>query len=151
MSNRADADDIIQETLKALWEKFDDYDPERPFLSWANRFVYCQVQMHRLKQAILPFRRAQWISINRSAIRPTTSILKSSRQRGISRPSRNAPIFTLNKLHVTTATASLIQIAFAVNHRDTLGAWDHKIPVDETALAELNARIAKADRPIAIA
>ena len=50
--NRADADDIIQETLKALWEKFDEYDPVRPFLPWANRFVYRQVQMHRRKQAI---------------------------------------------------------------------------------------------------
>ncbi|MEM7013444.1 MAG: sigma-70 family RNA polymerase sigma factor [Verrucomicrobiota bacterium] len=50
--NRADADDIIQETLKALWEKFDDYDPERPFLPWANRFVYRQVLMHRRSTAI---------------------------------------------------------------------------------------------------
>ncbi|MEO0414152.1 MAG: sigma-70 family RNA polymerase sigma factor [Verrucomicrobiota bacterium] len=50
--NRADVDDIIQETLKALWEKFDEYDPNQPFLPWANRFVYRQVQMHRRKQAI---------------------------------------------------------------------------------------------------
>ena len=50
--NRADVDDIIQETLKALWNKFDDYDPERPFLPWANRFVYRQVQMHRRSAAI---------------------------------------------------------------------------------------------------
>lgn len=50
--NQADADDIIQETLTALWEKFDDFDPERPFLPWANRFVYRQVLMHRRSQAI---------------------------------------------------------------------------------------------------
>lgn len=49
--NRADADDVVQETLTALWKHFDDYDPERPFLPWANRFVYRQVQMHRRKQA----------------------------------------------------------------------------------------------------
>ncbi|MEM9282581.1 MAG: sigma-70 family RNA polymerase sigma factor [Verrucomicrobiota bacterium] len=49
--NRADAEDVIQETLKALWEHFDDYDPDRPFLPWANRFVYRQVQMHRRSQA----------------------------------------------------------------------------------------------------
>lgn len=48
--NRSDADDIIQETLKALWEHFDDYDPKRPFLPWANRFVYRQVQMYRRSQ-----------------------------------------------------------------------------------------------------
>ena len=49
--NRTDADDIVQEALQKLWEKFDEYDPERPFLPWANRFVYRQVQMHRRKQA----------------------------------------------------------------------------------------------------
>tara|TARA_R110000850_G_scaffold64247_4_gene144430 strand:+ start:136 stop:681 length:546 start_codon:yes stop_codon:yes gene_type:complete len=49
--HQADADDVIQETLKALWQHFDDYDPERPFLPWANRFVYRQVQMHRRSQA----------------------------------------------------------------------------------------------------
>ena len=49
--NRADADDVIQDTLAALWKHFDSYDPERPFLPWANRFVYRQVQMHRRKQA----------------------------------------------------------------------------------------------------
>ncbi|MEM7144241.1 MAG: sigma-70 family RNA polymerase sigma factor [Verrucomicrobiota bacterium] len=49
--HRADADDIIQETLKSLWKHFEDYDPERPFLPWANRFVYRQVQQHRRSQA----------------------------------------------------------------------------------------------------
>ena len=49
--NRADAEDVIQETLAALWKHFDEYDPDRPFLPWANRFVYRQVQMHRRKQA----------------------------------------------------------------------------------------------------
>ena len=48
--NRADAEDVVQETLTSLWEHFDDYDPERPFLPWANRFVYRKVQMHRRKQ-----------------------------------------------------------------------------------------------------
>ena len=49
--NRADADDVIQETLAALWEHFGDYDPNRPFLPWANRFVFRQVQMYRRSQA----------------------------------------------------------------------------------------------------
>jgi RNA polymerase sigma-70 factor (ECF subfamily) len=49
--NRADADDVVQETLAALWKHFDDFDPDRPFLPWANRFIYRQVQMHRRKQA----------------------------------------------------------------------------------------------------
>ena len=50
--NKADVDDILQETLKALWEKFDEYDPNRPFLPWANRFVYLKAQMQRRSQAI---------------------------------------------------------------------------------------------------
>ena len=49
--HQSDVDDIIQETLKALWEKFEEFDPDRPFLPWANRFVYRQVQMHRRAQA----------------------------------------------------------------------------------------------------
>lgn len=49
--NRADVDDVIQDTLSALWKNFDSYDPDRPFLPWANRFVYRQVQMLRRKQS----------------------------------------------------------------------------------------------------
>ncbi len=50
--NRDDVDDVIQETLKELWRKFDEFDPGRPFLSWANRFVYRQVLIHRRSTAI---------------------------------------------------------------------------------------------------
>ena len=30
-----DADDLFQQTSLALWKKFDQYDPTRPFLPWA--------------------------------------------------------------------------------------------------------------------
>ncbi len=30
-----DAQDIVQETSQTLWEKFDEYDPSRPFCNWA--------------------------------------------------------------------------------------------------------------------
>jgi RNA polymerase sigma-70 factor (ECF subfamily) len=50
--NREDAKDIIQETLKELWRNFDKYDPSRPFLPWANRFVYLQTMRHRRSTAI---------------------------------------------------------------------------------------------------
>jgi RNA polymerase sigma-70 factor (ECF subfamily) len=30
-----DADDLFQQTSLALWKKFDQYDPARPFLPWA--------------------------------------------------------------------------------------------------------------------
>jgi len=50
--NREDVNDIIQDTLKELWRNFDKYDAERPFLPWANRFVYRQVLIHRRSTAI---------------------------------------------------------------------------------------------------
>src|SRR5678816_4304895 len=37
--NMADAEDIVQQTALALWEKFDSYDPSQPFTPWACRFA----------------------------------------------------------------------------------------------------------------
>lgn len=37
--NVADAEDIVQQTAVALWEKFDAYDPAQPFTPWACRFA----------------------------------------------------------------------------------------------------------------
>lgn len=50
----ADARDILQETSLALFRKLDQYDPVRPFLPWAYRFAYLQVQKHREKSARSP-------------------------------------------------------------------------------------------------
>lgn len=50
----ADARDILQETSLALFRKFEQYDPTRPFLPWAYRFAYLQVQKHREKSARSP-------------------------------------------------------------------------------------------------
>ncbi|MCB1208536.1 MAG: sigma-70 family RNA polymerase sigma factor [Verrucomicrobiales bacterium] len=50
----ADAKDILQETSVALFRKFDQYDTTRPFLPWAYRFAYLQVQKHREKSTRLP-------------------------------------------------------------------------------------------------
>jgi RNA polymerase sigma-70 factor (ECF subfamily) len=50
----ADARDILQETSLALYRKFDAYDASRPFLPWAYRFAYFQVQKHREKAARSP-------------------------------------------------------------------------------------------------
>jgi len=47
----ADARDILQETSLALYRKFDQYDSVRPFLPWAYRFAYLQVQKHRERSA----------------------------------------------------------------------------------------------------
>ncbi len=35
----ADAEEIVQQTAVVLWEKFDQYDPQRPFTPWACRFA----------------------------------------------------------------------------------------------------------------
>ena len=35
----ADAQEIVQQTAIALWEKFDQYDTSRPFAPWACRFA----------------------------------------------------------------------------------------------------------------
>jgi RNA polymerase sigma-70 factor, ECF subfamily len=35
----ADAEDIVQQTAVALWEKFEAYDPAQPFTPWACRFA----------------------------------------------------------------------------------------------------------------
>lgn len=34
-----DAQEIVQQTAVLLWEKFDQYDPSRPFAPWACRFA----------------------------------------------------------------------------------------------------------------
>jgi RNA polymerase sigma-70 factor (ECF subfamily) len=50
----ADARDILQETSLALYRKWDQFDTTRPFLPWAFRFAYLQVQKHREKSARTP-------------------------------------------------------------------------------------------------
>jgi len=51
--NVVDAEDIVQQTALALWEKFDAYDPNQPFTPWACRFA-----LNKTKQWIE--RRARW-------------------------------------------------------------------------------------------
>jgi RNA polymerase sigma-70 factor (ECF subfamily) len=51
--NLADAEDIVQQTALALWEKFDSYDSNQPFTPWACRFA-----LNKTKQWIE--RRQRW-------------------------------------------------------------------------------------------
>ncbi|MGE3803172.1 MAG: sigma-70 family RNA polymerase sigma factor [Gemmataceae bacterium] len=37
--NLEDARDVVQQVALALWERFDDYDPGRPFAPWACAFA----------------------------------------------------------------------------------------------------------------
>src|ERR1051325_645974 len=51
--NVVDAEDIVQQTAVALWEKCDAYDPNQPFTPWACRFA-----LNKAKQWIE--RRERW-------------------------------------------------------------------------------------------
>ena len=43
LGHPAEAEDLLQETGKALWKKFGDYDPSLPFLPWAKTFARYEV------------------------------------------------------------------------------------------------------------
>ena len=45
-----DAQDVLQETATALWRKFDQYDPNCPFLPWAKRFAHHEILMHHRRR-----------------------------------------------------------------------------------------------------
>lgn len=50
VGNFDDAQDVLQETAKALWQKFDQYDTDQPFVLWARQFARNEVLMfHRRK------------------------------------------------------------------------------------------------------
>ena len=47
LPHEEDARDALQETSVALYRKFTEYDPEKPFLAWAYRFAYLEVLKQR--------------------------------------------------------------------------------------------------------
>lgn len=49
--NRADARDVFQECSVALWRRFSEYDPGRPFANWALGFVRMEVRRFLRKSA----------------------------------------------------------------------------------------------------
>ncbi len=49
MPHSQDAQDVLQETAIALYNKIGDYDPTRPFAPWAFRFAYHMTLKHREK------------------------------------------------------------------------------------------------------
>ncbi len=48
---RDDAEEVLQRTAAALWEKFSDYDRTREFLPWAMRFTYFEILNFRKELA----------------------------------------------------------------------------------------------------
>lgn len=50
LPQRNDARDIVQDTAVALWQHFDQYDPERPFLNWA--LGYARIHIRRFFRSV---------------------------------------------------------------------------------------------------
>lgn len=52
--NRADAEDILQETSITLWEKFEEFEPGTDFVAWACQIAYWKIRNARRKFARSP-------------------------------------------------------------------------------------------------
>ncbi len=53
VANFNDADDIMQETSRIMWEKFEHYERGTNFLAWAKRIAFFQVLEFRKKRKAL--------------------------------------------------------------------------------------------------
>src|SRR5881628_1609555 len=72
--NVGDAEDIVQQTALALWEKFDAYDPTLPFTPWACRFALNKarqwIDRRQRWQALLERGVAEELARRREELRP---------------------------------------------------------------------------------
>ena len=72
--NVADAEDIVQQTALALWEKFDAYDSSQPFTPWACRFALNKtkqwIERRQRWQALLEGGLAEELAQRREELRP---------------------------------------------------------------------------------
>ena len=72
--NVADAEDIVQQTALALWEKFDAYDSSQPFTPWACRFALNKtkqwLERRQRWQALLEGGLAEELAQRREELRP---------------------------------------------------------------------------------
>ncbi|HEU5078514.1 MAG TPA: sigma-70 family RNA polymerase sigma factor [Opitutaceae bacterium] len=70
----ADAEDIVQQTAIALWQKFDAYDPAQPFTPWACRFALNKarqwIERRRRWQSLLEAGLAEELMRRREELRP---------------------------------------------------------------------------------
>jgi RNA polymerase sigma factor (sigma-70 family) len=72
--NVADAEDIVQQTALALWERFDSYDPNQPFTPWACRFTLNKarqwIERRQRWQALLENGLAEELASRREELKP---------------------------------------------------------------------------------
>ena len=70
----ADAEDIVQQTALALWEKFDAYDPAQPFTPWACGFALNKarqwIERRQRWQALLENGLAEELARRREELQP---------------------------------------------------------------------------------
>lgn len=76
--NLADAEDIVQQTALALWEKFDAYDPSQPFTPWACRFALNKtrqwIERRQRWQTLLGGGLAEELARRREELRPELEV-----------------------------------------------------------------------------
>ena len=76
--NVADAEDIVQQTALALWEKFDAYDPNLPFTPWACRFALNKarqwIERRQRWQALLEGGLVEELTQRREELRPELEV-----------------------------------------------------------------------------
>ena len=72
--NLTDAEDIVQQTALALWDKFDTYDPAQPFTPWACRFALNKarqwIERRQRWQALLEHGLAEELAQRRQELQP---------------------------------------------------------------------------------
>lgn len=72
--NVTDAEDVVQQTAMALWEKFDAYDPSQPFTPWACRFALNKahqwIERRQRWQALLDHGLAEELVQRRQELQP---------------------------------------------------------------------------------
>jgi RNA polymerase sigma-70 factor, ECF subfamily len=72
--NVTEAEDIVQQTALALWEKFDAYDPAQPFTPWACRFALNKarqwIERRQRWQALLAHGLAEELAQRRQELQP---------------------------------------------------------------------------------
>jgi len=72
--NVTDAEDIVQQTAMALWQKFDAYDPAQPFTPWACRFALNKarqwIERRQRWQALLDHGLAEELAHRRQELQP---------------------------------------------------------------------------------
>lgn len=72
--NVTDAEDIVQQTALALWEKFEAYDPTQPFTPWACRFALNKarqwIERRQRWQALLDHGLAEELALRRQELQP---------------------------------------------------------------------------------